>query len=99
MKSENRKLWIVQFVNTAVIIVLINADYTGVREIHSSMPILRGKYSDFSAEWYRIVGASIVISIFINAITSLRVLQEYLKAGFFRCKDRQWTSNPRVTQQ
>lgn len=42
LKSTTTKMWVVQFISTAIILLLINADWTGVVALPSNFPILAG---------------------------------------------------------
>jgi len=64
-------MWTVQFVSTALILLLINANYSNVMTLPEGTPILAGEYQDFSSEWYGVVGATIVLSCFFNAVMPL----------------------------
>ncbi|CAD7971463.1 unnamed protein product [Amoebophrya sp. A25] len=58
------KLFSMEFVNTAIIILLVNTrfDYDG--------PLLgKGDYSDFDFDWYTDVGVGIVITMMINVFS------------------------------
>jgi hypothetical protein len=56
---------IISVINTAFIICLINfhIDY----DFH--IPILKGNYTEFSVQWYRLVGSSICVSMCIMIIS------------------------------
>jgi hypothetical protein len=68
LKSTTTKMWVVQFISTAVILLLINADWREVVPLPENFPILAGKYRDFGINWYEGVGATICLTCFINAV-------------------------------
>lgn len=58
-------MMIISVINTAFIICLINfhIDYD------FKIPILKGSYTEFSVQWYRLVGSSICVSMCIMIIS------------------------------
>jgi hypothetical protein len=48
---------VVSFINAGIIVLLVNLS-VGVK---LPLPILQGKYGEFSVEWYRLVGSSLVV--------------------------------------
>lgn len=60
-------MWVVQFVATALILALRNADWKNLY-LPQDFPIFTGKYSDFNVDWYSAVGSQIVLTCFINVI-------------------------------
>jgi hypothetical protein len=65
--STIMKKFIVEFINTAVIILLMNMRLNV--KIYG-IPIIAGKYSEFSTDWYRMVGSTIVLTMIIRIVTS-----------------------------
>jgi hypothetical protein len=55
------KIFVVSFINTAVIILLVNFK---LNFKIGTIPIIAGQYSEFSVDWYRVVGSTIVRSSF-----------------------------------
>lgn len=63
------QLFISSFVNTALIIALVNANFDVYFPADNVITYLfNGKFSDFTAEWYSVVGFSVFITCFINTI-------------------------------
>jgi len=60
-------MWIVQFVNTAIVLLLINAEISTWR-VPDGLPILNGNFTDFTAEWYATVGTTIAFSMMFGSI-------------------------------
>jgi len=58
------------FFNTGVIIVLVNADFSPylLDMGFANVLLTIGKYSDFEASWYREVGVSILLTMFLNTM-------------------------------
>ncbi|CAD7940597.1 unnamed protein product [Amoebophrya sp. A120] len=70
------KLFLMEFVNTAIVILLVNTrfDYNG--------PLLgKGDYTDFEFDWYADVGVGIVVTMMINVFSPHvgTVLKGYLR--------------------
>jgi hypothetical protein len=60
------KVFVVEFINTAVIIFLVNFNL----DISIfNMPIIDGNYTEFSVEWYRVVGSTIVLTMLIRTVS------------------------------
>jgi hypothetical protein len=57
LASTTTKMWLVQFISTALILALIHADWRGVLNLPSGFPIFTGEYNDFTVDWYVAVGA------------------------------------------
>lgn len=67
LASSSSKMWIVQFVNTGIVLLLINAKIDSWK-VPKGLPILNGSFDDFTAEWYSSVGTTIAFSLFFGAI-------------------------------
>lgn len=87
LEGATSKSWIVMFVNSGLVLLLINADYVRV-PLPSNSPVLRGPYRDFSTEWYGPVGATIVMTAIINAVVPFANLVDIFSMSFGRCLDR-----------
>ena len=61
-----KAIFISQFINTGVIILLTNANFTGT--ILSFIPI-NNSFNDFTSEWYRASGSSLVTTMLYGAFT------------------------------
>mmetsp|Transcript_27086 Transcript_27086/g.68318 ORF Transcript_27086/g.68318 Transcript_27086/m.68318 type:complete len:1252 (-) Transcript_27086:318-4073(-) len=74
------KIFVAQFVNTAIIIVLLNA-----RPFNSySFGVTDGMYSDFTHRWHATVGAAVALTLAINVLSPHGV--DVCKAVFQRWK-------------
>jgi len=62
LASTTTKMWVVHYISTAIILMLINFNLTDVVTMPVNFPILTGKYKDFTAEWYSNVGATICLT-------------------------------------
>jgi hypothetical protein len=64
--SNTFKMFFVQFFNTAIIILVVNAS---LDFMPSWSPILNGKYDDFTTEWYKQIGVSIILTMLIGIVS------------------------------
>jgi hypothetical protein len=63
-------------------------------------PVFAGRFSDFSVEWYKNVGATIALTMFINVFTPhIGGFIAILKNNMLRLLDRKCKKDPRVTKQ
>lgn len=91
------KLFIVSFINTGVIIFVVNVNL-GINI--ERFPLFAGDYEEFSVDWYRVIGATIAFTLLFN------IVSPHLANGFFvclgamkRCCDRGCTCDRRKTKQ
>lgn len=87
--SNTFKMFIVQFVNTALIILIVNAK---LDFMPSWSPIFNGEYEDFTTEWYKQIGVSIILTMLIG-IFSPHIANGmfWAKGALVRCWDRRCT--------
>lgn len=64
--SNTFKMFFVQFCNTALIILIVNAK---LDFMPSWSPIFNGDYDDFTTEWYRQIGVSIILTMLIGVVS------------------------------
>eukprot|EP00904_Undaria_pinnatifida_P008352 jgi/Undpi1/4647/HiC_scaffold_18.g08001.m1 len=63
------KLAIAQFLNTAMIVILVNAGYTGGGlGFLQDIGVLAGDYNDFDRSWYATVGVAVAMTMLINVV-------------------------------
>jgi hypothetical protein len=63
-------------------------------------PIFAGRFEDFTVEWYKNVGATISLTMFINVFTPhIGGIVGLLKNHLLQCKDRGCKKDPRLTKQ
>eukprot|EP00347_Sterkiella_histriomuscorum_P015842 403355479 len=62
------KMSISQVINTGIVILIVNARIpnNGLPEL---APVFSGQFLDFSVEWYRVVGSTIMLAMIINIIS------------------------------
>jgi Calcium-dependent channel, 7TM region, putative phosphate len=66
--SEMRKLFLVLFVNTAVIVLIININLQSISS-YTLIGLGNGNYSDFTSSWFVIVGAGFAVTIVVQTCT------------------------------
>ena len=97
-------MWIVQFVSTALVLLLINqklhdsSRFKEIFDLPEQIPVLQGDYDDFLPEWYGIVGTAIALSCFFTAIMPFSNFMFWLLRGCFRCCDRGCTCQMKNTK-
>lgn len=62
------KLFFASFLNTAIIVLIINAKMPDTGVLAKFSWLFRGEYEDFKREWYGIVGVGIVSTMIVNVI-------------------------------
>jgi hypothetical protein len=91
-------MFLIQLINTGVIILLVNARITEIN-LPSFIPLFQGKYSDFSVEWYRVVGSTISFTMLINIVTPhISAMSGVIIGGILKCLDRSCCCDPRKTK-
>nr|CCA20590.1 tRNA (guanineN(7))methyltransferase putative [Albugo laibachii Nc14] len=105
--SQVIKIFFAQLCNTALLVIIINANVqsfypaNSVTSINvSSFQLLSGKYGDFSTEWYQDVGVSLMLTMIINILSPhLNVFVTYLRLEIERFWDRGCTFDYSKTKQ
>ena len=93
-------LFVIQFFNTALLILFVNA-YLKEFNLFPFMKDLfsNGLYPDLTYEWYTNVGKNFIFTMLINIIQPLiSYLFVSTTKGFFRCRDRGCTFNKSKTK-
>lgn len=68
--SEVNKIFVAQYINTGLVILLINMKVTNSGIVGTFInDRLGGEYTDFSSEWYSEIGTTICMTMFINVIS------------------------------
>eukprot|EP00921_Rhytidocystis_pertsovi_P016481 GHVQ01026011.1.p1 GENE.GHVQ01026011.1~~GHVQ01026011.1.p1 ORF type:complete len:1071 (-),score=72.78 GHVQ01026011.1:3908-6910(-) len=62
------KVFLAQFVNTGLIMLVINSNWLGTKLMIAGVNF-SGEYSDISADWYMKVGAAIALTLLINVVS------------------------------
>ena len=105
LSSSFSKMWVLQFLNTAIILIIINNRLspnglitTVTKATGTSGFLFNGDYSDFNTEWYALVGITIFTNAFIGGITPVSGLSAYFIGLFKRCLDRGCSKDIRKTK-
>ena len=105
LSSSFSKMWIIQFVNTAVILVMINNSLSdggfirkALNATGTSSLVFNGKYSDFSQQWYSVVGITLLTTCFINGVSPIVNLGFWGLACCKRFLDRGCTNDSKKTR-
>jgi hypothetical protein len=86
--SQFTKITIIQFINVAMIVILVNFDLLEGNFL-GFIPILNGDYQDFSVQWYANVGKTLCMTMLIGIFSPhASKLSLPLMKLFFRCTDR-----------
>ncbi|CDW83214.1 UNKNOWN [Stylonychia lemnae] len=81
-----------------IVILIVNAKIIN-KDLPELAPVFSGQFLDFSAEWYRVVGSTIMLAMIINIISPH--FSAFFKQGFFgflRWADRGFSNDIRVTK-
>eukprot|EP00941_MAST-03F_sp_MAST-3F-sp1_P003088 g3088.t1 len=74
LKSLFKKLLLARFTNTVLVLIFVNMNLTyfnfPLSMFGFGFPIFSGEHSDFSAEWYKSVGTSLVLIAIVNTMMS-----------------------------
>ncbi|KAF1331981.1 Methyltransferase, partial [Globisporangium splendens] len=102
--SRITKVFLAQFCNTALLMVVINANLNYFVDDQSialsSFAILNGKYSDFTPAWYNDVGVALMLTMIIKAFSPhVYVVVHYVAMEAKRFYDRGFSFNYSITRQ
>ena len=99
-------MWIVQFLNTAVILLIINnkveeqsAINVATKATGTSGFIFGGFYPDFNSAWYEVIGITLFTNAFITGVSAASPISAWFLGGCKRCWDRGCTCNEKKTKQ
>jgi hypothetical protein len=91
--SNMNKIYISQFINTGLIILIININVREVKRWNKGFPILTGDYDDLSISWFRNVGTTINLALIFTIFAPiLEGLLEFL----YICIRRKWDSGSMI---
>jgi len=94
--SLTTKLFIAKFLNTAIVVVIVNASLEIYDVVIDSptFPLLAGAYNDFNMRWYFYVGAPIIMTVVMNSATELLMPFALKGYQYYKIyKDRYSTGN------
>ena len=105
LSSAFSKMWILQFVNTAIILIIINNRLSAdglitriTKATGTSGVLFNGSYSDFSTDWYAVVGITLFTNAFIGGIIPVAGISTFFIGKAKRCWDRGCTRNVKKTK-
>jgi hypothetical protein len=81
-----------KFLNIAAITLLLNFNLE--LDILEDVPILKGKYDEFSVEWYKDIGVALCITIIIESFVSYA---SKIAKPLFHCAKRCWDRSGRCS--
>src|SRR5690606_13344589 len=64
MMSNLWKIFLLQFINTSLVLVLVNMRITAVWNWNRDFPIFTGSLEDLEPEWYNAVGITLIFTMF-----------------------------------
>lgn len=98
MKSITNGIFAANFFNTAILLVLVGANF---KELGIPLDnVIKGHYSDFIPEWYTVVGYKLIQTMIINALFPLfEFSYSYAYIYFSRRKDVSWGGDSYHTNQ
>lgn len=89
VSSSMWKSFLLQLINTAIVILIVNINISEVKNWDSSFPLFTGLYSDFNPAWFQNVGVTIIFVMILNILTPHSYpLLLYMWTGCRRCCDR-----------
>ena len=95
-------MFLLGFVNAGVIILLVNfniGDGEALDFLPDKFPFLKGTYTKFSVEWYRLVGSTICLTLLLMTVSPhLANIGIQCMRGCRRCWDRRCTCDDRKTR-
>lgn len=104
--SIMKKIFLAQFINTAILLVLINANLNyfktsadSKKEAGNSL-LFNGRHDDFDVAWYNDVGIALMLTMVVNAIAPhIGIFANYVIMHAKRCSDRGCTFDEEITKQ
>ena len=104
LERTTQKMWVIQFVNTALIILMLNTSFKKDSLIDKGQKLfltnsVTNKIALFSADWYGFVGVTIVVTCFLSTIHPFMKFFQMLYKGTKRCFDRGCSCDKRRTRQ
>lgn len=86
------KCFIIQFINTAVVIMVVNINIQSLSQLKFFF-IFAGQYKDLNPQWYNHVGSVIAFAMFINIFTPhLSEFLSYIFVSILRILDKGYCS-------
>lgn len=105
LNSAFSKMWVLQYVNTAIILLIVQNRLAGSGLLQRSLNrtglnsmFFNGDYRDFTPEWYDVVGITIFTTAITNGIAPVATISAHLIAGVKRCLDRGCSKDEKKTK-
>lgn len=77
--SNMNKIYIAQFINTGLILLLVNINIRPIRSWNNGFPIFTGEYEDLNVGWIRNIGTTIYLALVFTIFSPIfEGLFEYL---------------------
>ena len=99
--SLTTKIFIAKFLNTAIVVVIVNAtlETYNVNIESPHFPLLAGAYNDFNMRWYFYVGAPIIMTVCMNSVTELSMPFALKAYQYYKIyKDRNKSGNKTISK-
>jgi len=91
-------MFIVQFINTAVLIILVNANLN-LQNVPENFPLFNGDFADFTVKWYQVVGSTIGFTMILNIFSPhFGAFMKMFCRGCKKCYDRRCSCDKRITR-
>ena len=98
LKSSMIKMFLVQYINIGVLMILLYMKIAD-ESIPEDLPILNGKYTKFTTQWYKVVGETITINMIIEIFAPhVSLLFKPFFKFWKRCWDRKCSCDERRTR-
>lgn len=88
-KSSNMiKIFIGQFINTGIVIFLVNIKINFIKNLELKFPIFNGFYDDLNSGWFKNIGSTIFFTMIISVFSPhLGILANFLFTSIKRLSD------------
>jgi len=99
--SKFYKISIMQFINYSILTLLINQKIEGFENYYflGLIPLLQGKYDEFSADWYRKIGSTLGLTLTLNIFSPhFSKLAVPIFKFILRFYDRGWRCDLQYTE-
>lgn len=99
ISSSMWKSFILQLINTAIILLVVNLHISPITQNHPNFWIFAGAYDDLSPHWYSAVGATIIFCMILNIFTPhIASLFLWLYTRLRRACDKKWCTGGKKTK-
>lgn len=74
-------VYITTFFNTAILLLLADANLSQVKVLSWLPGLQKGPFPDLTEEWYLVIAPSLILTMFLNAISPLIEVSTYVISG------------------